>query len=184
MAWLDVYVTTFAARCRACQPRLKGQEVKNMEEPVQVFVDMDGVLADFDLHYETHFGTRPCKKSDNVNWKAVQAVKGFNLNIPPMADLEALWARIERHNPIVLTGTPSSVPEAADNKRAWARKHLGEDVRVICCQAKEKYMHASRGDILIDDRMKYKDLWVAAGGRWITHVSAADTARQLSEMGL
>jgi Resolvase, N terminal domain len=61
---------------------------------------MDGVLADFDGHYEAHFGTRPCKKSDNVDWKAVRAVKDFNLNIPPMADLEALWARIERHNPI------------------------------------------------------------------------------------
>ena len=40
---------------------------------MQVFVDMDGVLADFDAHYETHFGTRPCKKSDNVDWDAVRA---------------------------------------------------------------------------------------------------------------
>jgi hypothetical protein len=52
---------------------------------------------------------------------------------------------------IVLTGVPSSVPEAADNKRAWARKHLGEHVRVICCLAKEKCKHAKPGDILIDD---------------------------------
>ena len=151
---------------------------------MQVFVDMDGVLADFDTHYETHFGTRPCKKSDNVDWDAVRAVKDFNLGIPPMADLEALWARIERHNPIVLTGTPSSVPEAADNKRAWVRKHLGAHVPVICCQAREKYLHAGRGNVLIDDWEKYKGLWVAAGGRWITYLSAADTGRQLTELGL
>jgi hypothetical protein len=114
----------------------------------------------------------------------VRAVKDFNLNIPPMADLEALWARIERHRPIVLTGVPSSVPEAADNKRAWARKHLGEHVRVICCLAKEKCKHAKPGDILIDDWEKYRKLWIKAGGRWITHVSAAETDRALAEMGL
>ena len=151
---------------------------------MQVFVDMDGVLADFDAHYETHFGTRPCKKSDNVDWEAVRAIKGFNLHIPPMSDLAALWARIERHSPIVLTGTPSTVPEAADNKCAWARKHLGAHVAVICCPAREKYLHAGSGNVLIDDWDKYKDLWVAAGGRWVTHKSAADTARQVSEMGL
>jgi DNA-binding transcriptional LysR family regulator len=36
----------------------------------------------------------------------------------------ALWARIEHYRPIVLTGIPSSVAEAADNARAWARMHL------------------------------------------------------------
>jgi hypothetical protein len=74
---------------------------------VQVFVDMDGVLADFDRHHEAGFGTRPCRIADNVDWQAVRGIKDFNLNIPPMTDLEALWARIRHHNPIVLTGIPT-----------------------------------------------------------------------------
>jgi hypothetical protein len=151
---------------------------------VQLFIDMDGVLADFDAHHEAHFGTKPCKKADDVNWKAVRKITDFYLGIPPMADLDALWARIERHKSIVLIGIPVSVPEAADSKRAWVRKHLGEHVEVRCCLSREKCLHAAPGDVLIDDWEKYKSLWIGAGGRWITHVSAADTARQLTELGL
>ena len=40
---------------------------------------------------------------------------------------------------------------------------------MICCLAKEKYLHAS-GNVLIDDWEKYKGKWVAAGGIRITHV--------------
>jgi hypothetical protein len=150
---------------------------------VQLFIDKDGVLADFDRHHEAVFGARACKIADNVDWGAVRAVRNFYLGIPPMADLGALWARIEHHKPIVLTGIPSSVAEAADNKRAWARRHLGAHVEVRCCLAREKCLHASPGDILIDDWDKHRDLWIKAGGRWITHISAADTARQLTELG-
>jgi hypothetical protein len=151
---------------------------------MKLFVDQDGVLADFDRHHIKVFGVKACKIADNVNWKAVRGVKDFYLGIPPMADLEALWARIERYEPIVLTGVPPTVPEAADNKRAWVRKHLGPDVPVICCLAREKSKHASPGDILVDDWTKYRHLWLVAGGRWITHVSAADTDRALAELGL
>lgn len=151
---------------------------------MQLFVDMDGVLADFDSHHEAVFGIRPCKKADNVDWEAVRGVRDFYLNIPPMADLEALWARIERYNPIVLTGVPASVEEAPENKRSWVRKNLGDHVQVICCRSREKCTHAKPGDVLIDDWEKYKQLWLNVGGRWITHTSAAETDRQLTELGL
>ena len=153
---------------------------------MQLFVDMDGVLADFDRHHEAVFGARACKIADNVNWAAVRAVPDFYLGIPPMADLGALWARIELYRPIVLTGIPSAarVPEAADNKRAWVRRHLGDDVEVRCCRASQKCLHASPGDILIDDWEKYRQLWIESGGRWITHVSAAETDRALTQLGL
>lgn len=151
---------------------------------MQLFVDMDGVLADFDRHHETVFGFRPCKKADNVDWKAVRATQDFYLNIPPMEDLEFLWARIERYNPIVLTGVPLSIEEAPGNKIAWVRKNLGHHVEVRCCLSKEKCHHAAPGDILIDDWEKYQQLWIDVGGRWITHTSATDTDLQLTELGL
>lgn len=151
---------------------------------MQLYVDMDGVLADFDRHHEEVFGVKPCKIADNVDWAKIRAVKDFYLNIPPMPDFDALWDRIKHHKPIVLTGIPSSVAEAAENKRAWARKHLGEHVEVRCCRSKEKSLHAKPGDILIDDWTKYQSLWERVGGLWITHTSAAETAKALDELGL
>jgi len=145
----------------------------------QIFCDMDGVLADFDAHHEAVFGVRPDKVADNVDWRAVRAVSGFYAEIQPMRDMRELWDFIAPYNPIVLTGVPSSVEEAPDNKRAWVRKHLGDHVEVRCCLSKEKCLHAQAGDILIDDWVKYRNLWVRAGGRWITHISAAITIETL-----
>src|SRR5437763_471254 len=113
---------------------------------MQLFVDMDGVLADFDRHYEILFGVRPKKTAGGVDWNKVRQTKNFYLDIPPMPDLPELWDYIAQYDPIVLTGIPWSIREAADNKEAWARKHLGADVEVRCCLSKEKCLHASPGD--------------------------------------
>ena len=37
---------------------------------MQLFVDMDGVLADFDAHYHARFGVRCSTAADNVDWTA------------------------------------------------------------------------------------------------------------------
>src|SRR5215510_7594879 len=48
-------------------------------EMMRLFVDMDGVLADFDRHHEAVFGIRACKIADNVDWERVRAVRNFYL---------------------------------------------------------------------------------------------------------
>jgi hypothetical protein len=147
---------------------------------MQIFVDMDGVLADFDAHYEALFGMRPDKTADDVDWRAVREAGDFYLHIPPMPDLPILWGFLEPLSPIVLTGVPRSVAEAPANKLAWSARHLGAEVEVRCCLSREKALHARPGDVLIDDWEKYRHLWEAAGGRWITHVSAEATVSELS----
>lgn len=147
---------------------------------MQLYVDLDGVLADFDAGYEKVFGLRPDKKADNVDWAAVRKIKDFYLNLPPMPDMHILWSYVSDLKPIVLTGVPSSVPEAPANKKAWVNKHLGP-VEVFCCRSSEKCKHANAGDILIDDWTKYRNLWTAAGGIWITHTSAKNTISRLIE---
>jgi hypothetical protein len=157
----------------------------------QIYVDMDGVLADFDQHYEDVFGIRANKLTDNVDWKAVGEIKDFYANIPPMEDMQELWNYVYfvsqaffNKKPIVLTGVPYSVVEAEANKRAWVEKNLGSDIEVIGCKSKDKCLYAKLGDVLIDDWTKYQHLWVEKGGVWITHTSAKNTIRQLREMSL
>jgi hypothetical protein len=150
----------------------------------QIFVDMDGVLADFDTGYEIKFGYRPDKTADTADWNKVRNCAGFYERLPPMPDAHELWAFVAPYRPIVLTGVPWSVEEAPANKRAWVRKHLGEHVEVRCCKSAEKCRHAQPGDILIDDWEKYRHLWIAAGGRWVTHRSAAESIRELRALGV
>lgn len=151
---------------------------------MRLFVDMDGVLADFDRHHEAVFGVRADERLDNVDWAAVRAVEDFYLRMPPMPDMTVLWFRIERYGPIVLTGVPEAVEEAAANKRAWVRRHLGEHVEVRCCRSRDKCRHAAPGDVLIDDWEKYRHLWIARGGIWITHRSAEETVAALDALGI
>lgn len=153
---------------------------------MKLFVDMDGVAADFDAHHEHHFGERPCKLRDNVNWSAIRAAKDFYLDIPPMADFFDLWSYVKDKNPTFLTGIPNKeqVPEAEWNKRAWIARMVGRHVPVIACRSKEKCLHARPGDILIDDWTKYKHLWEAQGGIFIVHTSAASTIAQLKALGI
>lgn len=151
---------------------------------MQLYVDMDGVLADFDRQHELVFGVRSDKQADNVDWAAVRMVKDFYLDMPPMPDMPALWARIARYQPIVLTGVPAAVEEAPANKRAWVRKHLGNEVELICCRSRDKSLYAAAGDILIDDWEKYRVLWVAKGGIWITHQNAAATIAALDALAI
>lgn len=159
------------------------EEAVDLRRPrPQIFVDMDGVLADFDAHHEAVFGFRSCKLADNVDWNAVRAVPSFYEAIPPMADMAELWGAVESYKPIVLTGVPRSVEEAPDNKRAWVRKHIGPDVEVRCCRSAEKCLHAHPGDILIDDWNKYQHLWEQAGGIFILHTSAAASVTELKRV--
>jgi len=151
---------------------------------MQMFVDMDGVLTDFNTHYEAVFGIRPDKLTDGVNWSAVRKEPDFYLNIPPMQDFIELWRYIAPHNPIILTGIPSLVPEAENNKRSWVERNINDTVMVICCRSRDKSHYCTPGDILIDDREIYRDLWIDAGGIWITHRSTLQTIDALVDLGI
>lgn len=150
---------------------------------VTIFVDMDGVLADFDQGYEDRFGVRACKEADNVDWSLVRRTDGFYRDLPPMPDFDALWPGLSGLNPIILTGVPHSVADAAANKRAWVDRVIGKDQPMIACPSKDKSLHIRNpGDILIDDWEKYRDIWIERGGRWITHASAETSLDQLSAL--
>jgi hypothetical protein len=151
----------------------------------QVFVDLDGVLADFETHYENHFGVRPDKKNDNVDWSKVRSFPGFYRTMPMMPDWRVLWDFVSQlaRRPVILTGFPRSIPEAAQDKREFCWERLG-DVDVRTCHSRDKSIQCQPGDILIDDWEKYRLLWVMRGGKWITHISAQDSVAQLLEMGI
>ena len=148
-----------------------------------LYIDLDGVLADMDTAYAALAGAKPDKLLDNVDWRLIVAVPGFYANLPPMPDMEALWAYVSTWPDVaILTGVPKSVPEAEADKRAWVTKHLGAHVPMIACASRNKCLYAKPGDVLVDDWERYKKHWLKAGGIWITHTSAAESVAALKAM--
>ncbi len=152
---------------------------------MRVFVDLDGVLAGFDEHYEAVFGVPPPKHVHPEPpgfWEKIAEIPTFYRDLPMRADAKALWEGVKAFdpNPTILTGVPRSLPEAVDQKRAWVAEHLGPDVPVITCRSRDKCLHGQPGDILIDDWAKYRKYWIRMGGLFILHTDAVTSLEVLA----
>lgn len=154
---------------------------------MKLFLDLDGVLADFDGFYEQHFGVRlPRSASDPPGmWENIRSHGNFYREMPPMPDALDLWRAVEHLEPTILTGVPyTQVPEAEEHKRAWMREHIGAEVRVICCKSRDKRKHGNLGDVLVDDWLKYRHLWIDMGGIFVHHTSARTSINALKALGV
>ena len=152
----------------------------------QLFLDLDGVLADFNGHYKRHFGAIvPRAHADPPGmWDNIRSRPNFYRELPIIPDALELWQGTAHLNPIVLTGVPfAEVPDAAPQKRAWLREHLGENVPLICCRSRDKRHHGKPGDVLVDDWDRYRQLWIDMGGVFVIHTSAKDSLAQLQRFG-
>ncbi len=148
-----------------------------------LYLDLDGVLADFDSHVCDLFGRPPSAIPLAEMWQLAERAPGFFERMPKMPDADELWAFCEPFKPHILTGLPRG-RWAAAQKRAWVSAHLGPDVPVITCMAREKSAHASPGDVLVDDNTRFARLWRERGGVFVRHSSAAASIEELRALGL
>ena len=149
----------------------------------QLFLDLDGVLANFDDGYRELFGALPDRNGPEPPdfWDKISGHGSFFASLQPMPDAMELWsAAHELHpKPIILTGVPKEVPDAGIQKRAWVTHHFGADAHVITCPSAHKRKHGKPGDVLVDDWPKYQHLWEKMGGIFVLHTSAADSISTL-----
>ena len=156
----------------------------------QLYLDMDGVLADFDSAACAALGTENSYKWEWLHgsmafWGALNANPNFFADLPPMHDALRLFERVEHLRPIVLTALPKTGAHEVDRqKRDWVARYLGADVPVITCQTHEKPDYCLRGDVLVDDRSVNREKWQGRGGHYVLHVSAVDSIKQLEELGV
>ncbi len=149
-----------------------------------IWLDMDGVVADFDEQYFKLFGVRPTRWPDpeTVDWKAVHDVPDFYATIPLMPGAHKLFRYVDElgFGTGFLTGVPRSISTCYEQKRKYIAERFGE-VQVVGCPSREKYMHGKPGDVLIDDYLRYRVEWEDMGGIFIHHTSADESIRQLGE---
>jgi len=151
--------------------------------------DCDGVLADFDRLAEQILGMPPgefeAKYKAKAFWRELRHYRsddglGFFESLPLMHDAMHLMDNVRHLNPTILTGCPFG-DWAPPQKIRWAEQHF-PGIPMITCMARDKKLHMSPGDILIDDREKHRATWEEAGGIWITHTSAQTSLEQLWEI--
>lgn len=149
----------------------------------RLYLDMDGVLADFDRAYEERFGVHPKQHDDKIMWGNIDGCEDFWQAIPPCAGAIAFFVDVAHLNPTILTACPkTNYAPAARHKRAWIRRYIGEHVTVLPVMGgsnKPLFMHAP-GDILIDDFRRNTEAWEAAGGVAILHRNWFDTRTALA----
>ena len=149
----------------------------------KLYLDLDGVMADFDAHFPAQFGLDHKGLADDAMWEIINAHPTYFRDMPPCKGAIEFFRRIDHLDPIVLTACPkSNYANAARQKREWVREHLSRNIMVLPVMGgrhKPLFMHAP-GDILIDDYERNIDVWRAAGGVGIRHADFASTARQLA----
>lgn len=160
---------------------------------LKVYVDLDGVLTDWDKafrdlgkditkgysgkEYEDKFGR-------DALWDVISkhGKLEFWSEMEWMPDGKKLWNYVKKFNPTILS-TPANSKFSKDGKKIWIARELGEDVPYIFI--KEKYKYADTESILIDDFDKKINDWVNKGdGIGIHHHNAEDTIKQLKQLGL
>jgi 5'(3')-deoxyribonucleotidase len=154
------------------------------KDPPRLFLDCDGVLADFDRGARELLGLRPkpyiARHGRAAFWRELAKAKNFYGSLAKMPDADLLFDAVKHLKPTILTGLPLG-RWAAPQKVEWAAEHF-PGVPIITCMARDKHKHMHPGDVLVDDREKHRAAYEAAGVVFVHHRNAADSLRQLAKI--
>ena len=148
---------------------------------MQLYLDCDGVLADFERGAADLLGMAPraYEKRHGIRalWREIARHPDFYGSLPLMPDAMDLFAAVRHLLPVILTGLPRG-NWAAPQKIRWAAEHF-PGTQILTVMAVDKRNHAQRGDILVDDQLKHAHLWESAGGIFVHHRDAASSIAKL-----
>tara|TARA_B110000902_G_scaffold59756_1_gene70222 strand:+ start:2092 stop:5484 length:3393 start_codon:yes stop_codon:yes gene_type:complete len=141
-------------------------------ENSEIFVDMDGVLADFFGEWTKSQGVDDWKEIKNPE-QAIGDIKNiddFWLNLPVLPKARNLLELIKqvKGKYKICTSPLADDPRSEPHKREWVKKNLAffPPEEVIVTHNKPQFAKQKDGtsNILIDDFGKNIDAWEAAGG--------------------
>jgi 5'(3')-deoxyribonucleotidase len=159
-----------------------------MNQKTHIFLDCDGVLADFDALASTIFGMPPgeyeAQNGAKAFWREIRHYRqpetdnGFFRSLPLMPDAMDLFNAVRHLNPTILTGCPFG-DWAPQQKLDWAAEKF-PGTKMITCMARSKIEHLEQpGDILVDDKTKYQAIWEEGGGVFVLHTDAKSSIEKL-----
>lgn len=135
----------------------------------QLYIDMDGVVSDFDRSIINTFGEEYSDRIADKFWKQTCVDAEVFRRMPPIEiGVQMVHQLIAAgHNVCFMTSTggmPHHI-DIAKQKLDWLHTHgLGDRPIAFCMNTQGKGLYAQPGAILIDDRQKVCDAWDANGG--------------------
>lgn len=150
---------------------------------MNLYVDMDGVLTDFDQQAAELFDVpreeaqEYMEKHPKKAWfKIDHAGVDFWSEMPWMSDGKELWQKVAIYRPTILS-SPSKHRTSVIGKKEWIGENIG-DLPIILDSNKARHV---RGEccVLIDDREKNIKAWEKAGGTGILHKNTRETIEEL-----
>ena len=169
----------------------------DIRKAYDVYVDMDGVLTDFERRFEQFAGVTPDEfmaqkkiefgqeKADEQFWDLIDNQIGvrFWAGMPWMPEGEKLYQYIKKSKPTILT-SPSREESSRIGKGVWVKRNMPNIPLKFGYKASGKAKHAGPNKILIDDREDNIQAWKAAGGIGILFKSTEQVKNELSKLGL
>ena len=150
----------------------------------RLFLDADGVLADFNRGARDLLGASPKeyigKHGRDAFWRRLAKAPNFFGNLPEMPDARVLFGAVAHLRPTILTGLPTG-DWPAPQKIQWAAQHF-PGVPIVTCMARDKHLHMQPGDVLVDDREKHRAAYEENGVVFIHHRNAVDSLRRLARI--
>jgi len=139
-----------------------------------LFLDCDGVLADFDAGATALLGmsAQAFQEAHGKGefWRRLTRAPDFYGSLPLLPDARQLVDAVAHLHPTILTGLPIG-QWAAPQKMRWAAEHF-PGIPIITTMARDKFRHISGADVLVDDRADHRAAWEDAGGTFIHHENA------------
>lgn len=157
-------------------------------EKMKIYVDLDGVISDFQGLIEEHMGMPIKDAPKGKMWSSIyhynKYVNPFFESLPLMSDAMILWNFVTENfdHVEILSACGNTPKDAKEQKIRWVEKTLTGYAGInIVVKSSDKAQFADDESILIDDRDKSIGPWIEAGGIGILHTSAEETIKELEQ---
>ena len=157
-----------------------------------LYLDMDGVVADFDEYASRILGPMPPHQGiyPEEQWQQIASNPRLYRELKKtnyadiLVELATHLCKAKEWELMFLTAVPKAndLKWAFYDKMIWAQLLFPGIPVMFGPYSKDKWRHCHSGDILIDDRVSNIEEWRSAGGIAIHHTNIDATLHELSKL--